>query len=283
MERARNTANVRFVEDGPALLTDLSSVLDKTLTYLAPSDVRVLSRRLGDGRSLHFLTNLTPSPAALEARLAADDRASWWFDALAGKAGPVNMTGTGTIGITLEPFGSRFLMAGLERPDSLPLAGDPCDIPASAPATPHLEEWSLRHPSGEPIMSLNHLPDWRDLDTMKHHEGPADYVAEVRFDDPEECVKLDLGLVQGAAEVYVNGQFVERLAFHPFTVEIGPHLKPGANRLQIRLYPPQRNAFIGLAVKGDKRYTQFKNREDQLVAAGLLGPVALSQRSRYSP
>ena len=282
METARNAANVRFVEDGPALVTDLSRVSDRTLAYLAPSDVRILSRRLGDGRSLHFLTNLTPSPAALEARPAAG-RALWWFDALAGKASPVNMTGTGTFGITLEPFGSRFLMAGLKRPDSLTLTDDPCDIPAPASATLYLEEWSLRHPSGEPIMSLNHLPDWRDLDTMKHHEGPADYVAEVRFDDPEECATLDLGLVQGAAEVYVNGQFVERLAFHPFTVEIGPHLKPGASRLKIRLYPPQRNAFIGLAGKGDKRYTQFKNREDQLVAAGLLGPVALSQRSRYSP
>ena len=44
---------------------------------------------------------------------------------------------------------------------------------------------------------------------------------------------------------------------------------------KVRVTIGQLNGYIGKAKNGDKHYAQFKNKEDQLMSAGLIGPVVI--------
>jgi hypothetical protein len=55
-------------------------------------------------------------------------------------------------------------------------------------------------------------------------------------------------------------------------------LKQGTNQIEVRVTTGQLNSYIGKAKQGDSRYKQFKNKEDQLMSAGLLGPVVIREK-----
>jgi len=40
------------------------------------------------------------------------------------------------------------------------------------------------------------------------------------------------------------------------------------------------NGFIGKAKRSDKQYAQFKGRENQLMSAGLIGPVKIISETK---
>ena len=96
---------------------------------------------------------------------------------------------------------------------------------------------------------------------------------------------LDLGKVKEVAEVSVNGHPVG-LAWRPsFRVEVTGALKPGVNRLEVRITNLWANRMIGDAQPAaEKRYTfaTFKpyKADSPLLESGLLGPVTLSSETR---
>ncbi|MEZ2337370.1 MULTISPECIES: hypothetical protein [unclassified Mucilaginibacter] len=49
----------------------------------------------------------------------------------------------------------------------------------------------------------------------------------------------------------------------------------GGNKIEIRVATGQLNSFIGKAKSGDQRYLQFKASDDQVMSAGLIGPVTI--------
>jgi len=55
--------------------------------------------------------------------------------------------------------------------------------------------------------------------------------------------------------------------------------KKGENKIEVRVTTGQLNGYIGKAKQGDSRYKQFKNKEDQLMSAGLLGPVVIREKT----
>jgi len=77
--------------------------------------------------------------------------------------------------------------------------------------------------------------------------------------------------------VYVNGKFAGKRVFAPYMLDITDLLVEGANQVEVRVTTSQLNGYIGKAKNGDAHYKQFKNKEDQLMAAGLLGPVVIRQ------
>lgn len=275
MDAARQHTNIKFHDAPASLLQDLRAELEQPLAFEGASPVRRVSRNLGEGRRIDFLASLSTKPTGFAAR-AEPGLDTWLFDAMTGQATALEWTDEGVVTINLEPFGSRFLMTGLERPEAAGGTGTSCRTMQAAERLT-LGNWSLQ-PSGKPSVDLDVLVDWRELEEMVHHPGPADYEAAFEVPSSEGCTVLDLGLVQGAAEVFVNDQRVDRLAYHPFAADISAFVKPGANRLSVRLYPAQRNGFIGKAIEGDERYAHFKGIEDQVVAAGLIGPVTIRHK-----
>lgn len=266
---ARRHPNITFHPDAGAFLSALSANLSPALTFAADAPARRLGRRVSDDSRIDFIASISNSDLELELSTAAG-RDSWVFNPMTGEITDLPSTEPGRYALTLEPFGSRFIIDGLERPQNV---GKPACTAAQRSLA--LNKWALKSPVSRQTIALSALEDWRALDSMRHHDGPADYIVEFNDTGDNECAVLDLGLVQGAAEVFVNDEQVARLAYHPFKTDIADHLRPGVNTIRIRLIPPQRNALIAKALAGDKNYSHFKSRADELVAAGLLGPVRL--------
>ena len=77
------------------------------------------------------------------------------------------------------------------------------------------------------------------------------------------------------ADVTINDKYIGKRIFTPYIFDITSFLKPGANTIQVQVTPGQLNDFIGKAKSGDARYKQFKGKEDQVMSAGLIGPVVI--------
>jgi hypothetical protein len=88
---------------------------------------------------------------------------------------------------------------------------------------------------------------------------------------------LNLGLVQGSAVVVVNGKAIGGNSLPPFVADVSPALHEGKNTIEIQVLAPLRNYFVGRALAKDPKYLQMERYTDQLVAAGLIGPVVLAE------
>jgi alpha-L-rhamnosidase len=162
-------------------------------------------------------------------------------------------------------------------------------LPQPAPAD-QIDAWHLHvdnaGPSGtQPIdVDLSQLADWRDIPALQSASGSASYTAHVSVPatwlDEHHGVKLSLGDVEGAIQVFVNNRLVSPQTLAPTGQEwpIEGLLHPGSNELRIQLDSTLINRIVGLAKSGDPAYAGFIARPTQ--ATGLLGPVKLIPNSR---
>lgn len=190
---------------------------------------------------------------------------------------------------------------------------------ASLPAPKDLSTgWVVSFPvrQGSAEKTLTTLVDWTMLETdaMKHFSGTASYTREVEIDAAEltegVVAQLDLGGVAVIAQVEVNGKDCGTWWKPPFAGDIASVLKPGKNRITIRVTNLWGNRLIGDAklagVSKQKRDAAFRrnpfaappawveagapfpdasvstytiaphySEEDPLASSGLLGPVTL--------
>jgi hypothetical protein len=90
---------------------------------------------------------------------------------------------------------------------------------------------------------------------------------------------LDLGSVKAIAEVAVNGRPVGIAWRPPFQVDVTEALRPGVNRLEVRVANLWPNRMIGDKQPGAVRYSSATTDPFEagsaLMASGLLGPVRL--------
>ena len=91
---------------------------------------------------------------------------------------------------------------------------------------------------------------------------------------------MDLGAVKNIAEVSVNGNPGVTLWKAPFvTGDIKPALRPGTNRVEIKVTNLWRNRMIGDVQPGETRpvtaIRRFYKEGDPLLPSGLLGPVSI--------
>jgi hypothetical protein len=85
-------------------------------------------------------------------------------------------------------------------------------------------------------------------------------------------VWLELGAVHDMATVSVAGGPQQTLIAAPFDADITSLLRPGLNKLEIRVFNSPNNAMI------DPKKAGLKNLKQQ--PAGLLGPVHLVRKQR---
>ena len=84
-----------------------------------------------------------------------------------------------------------------------------------------------------------------------------------------------VALVAGRIPTPRKRQYAGKRISAPYLFHLTKLLKPGTNTLEVRITPDQLNGFIGNARNDDKRYRQFKGKEDQVMSASLIGPVAI--------
>lgn len=160
------------------------------------------------------------------------------------------------------------------------------------PPQPITGPWALRFPPkwGAPDqVTLDKLVSWSDHsdEGVRHFSGTATYTKEFDWQPGGKQVRyfLDLGEVKELAEVVLNGKNLGILWKPPFRAEITGALKPGKNKLEVRVTNLWPNRLIGdVALPEDKRFTwttfQPYKAGDPLLPSGLLGPVTVLAQER---
>jgi hypothetical protein len=91
---------------------------------------------------------------------------------------------------------------------------------------------------------------------------------------------LDLGDVKNLAEVSINGKALGILWKTPYRVDVTGTLKPGANKVEIKVTNPWVNRIIGDRQPNTVKTYRFTSpkyykADSKLVPSGLLGPVQI--------
>ena len=238
------------------------------------SNIERYSRALPDGTRIHFFANQSAAEARVDLA-AAPDQPLWWFDALEGRAWPAR-PGVGGLPLSLRGFESRFLLEGVTMPAAVPPGPSSAAALEGARRQWLLNDWHFV--SGDYVADRSALIDWRDDEALRHARSGR-YTHVLDLDEKREHARyiLDLGLVQGSAAVSVNGRELGRASIPPFTLDITLALSPGENRIEIEVLAPLRNHFVGRALSGESQYSHMLVYRDQLVAAGLMGPVLVGE------
>jgi hypothetical protein len=228
-------------------------------------------REMSDGSRIMFIWNKSDQWQQLSMSLDKIYKSSYWVNA---DLGTVNKNNSAIVTYQLPPYGSIILYASTKHADG-------AEIPAVSAITNSgkpiiaLEKWNLKADSVQ--LKDTSLFDWRTSERLKFSSAEGIYTSSFQWNNSEPSAHyyLDLGKVSFTAQVYVNGKFVGKRVFAPYLLDISSFLISGMNKVEVRVTTGQLNAFIGKAKRGDVQYKQFKNKEDQLMSAGLLGPVVI--------
>lgn len=223
------------------------------------------------------------------------------------------------IDLSLEPQESVFVVFDGDSPTERTVVKKPFkEVSKVEIQGPWTVGFDPEYGTGETI-ELNQLIDWRDHSdfNIKHYSGPAIYTAEFDlsedFLDAGDKFTLDLGDVQIAATVTVNGTELGTSWLVPHQVDISKTLKAGQNSISISVVNLWVNRLIGDASLPDvdgfepakwntltqtpptekmpKWYSNnepptlgqrvtfttadFYKADDKLIASGLMGPVEI--------
>lgn len=270
MAAALKGKNSRYINDVGALrawLKDLPLPIQFRGRY---TFARQAQREMSDGSRVHFIGNKSAEWQSLDLTLDKRFRYSYWLDPT---TGAITSNNRSAGSYQLPPFSSVLLFASEKSYDSDSLIKAPAPEVNPKEAVLALDKWDIKVDSV--MLKDAALFDWKSDSLLRF--SSADGIFNTSFQwEPDRADKhyfLDLGRVCFTAEVYINHAFVGKRIFPPYLLEITRFLKPGANTIEVRVTPGQLNSFIGKAKGGDVKYRQFKGKEDQIMSAGLLGPV----------
>jgi hypothetical protein len=253
----------------------------------APQDAEVLfvHRQLDDGE-VYFLTNRNDRRERFEARFRVTGKQPEIWRADSGTFSPASyrMEGDHTVvPLSFEADESYFVV--FRKPATA--ASDDVAERQLVPVGGLDGRWSVAFEPGRgapPNAQLTRLaPLSENADpAIRYFSGIATYSrsfaapAGYRLGAP---LMLDLGKVGDLAEVRLNGRRVGTLWHAPFRVDLGPAMKRGANRLEVRVANLWMNRLIGDAQPGTEKvaYTIMPtySADAPLRPSGLIGPVSL--------
>ncbi len=157
-------------------------------------------------------------------------------------------------------------------------------VVASLPIT---GTWTITFPEGWGISSplkVNELKPWKDFDLSpegKAFAGTAIYKTTFRLKEKTGLNQyvLDLGNVDMAATVILNGKKVGNVLAPPYKINLNDAVKKGENILEVQVTSTWFNRLVFDAGQPqEKRKTWVINgpgSDSPLRASGLLGPVVM--------
>ncbi|KAA2239846.1 glycoside hydrolase [Chitinophaga agrisoli] len=272
----------------------LNGVLDSLHTapdvsYSKPLDTRLswIHRRDGD-KDLYFISNNTDAPRDLQLRFRISGREPEYWTPDNGHTAPAayqmdeDFT---TIPMHLEEREAVFVV--FDKPTTATAR----NLPQTATQTLTTLEgpWDISFAPGsgapekarfEKLIPWTTHPD----EGIKYFSGTAVYHKQFEVSKDlsaaGKTLMLDLGKVADIAQVYLNDKPLDTLWKPPYRANITGVLKPGANRLEIRVTNEWTNRLVGdgLAQPGKKILASSPRsfgRPYKLQEAGLLGPVTI--------
>jgi hypothetical protein len=273
IQEAMQSATAYYCKDAQEAIGWIQKLRTPVRFAGAYSFSRQAERDMSDGSRVQFIWNKSNHWQTISLQLDNRYLSSFWLNAVDGS---IQRNDGKRISCRLAPYSSILLYASTRavsgQRDGRAGKAAPSD---STKAILTIQNWKLKADSVE--VSDNALFDWRSHNKLKYSGATGIYTADFQWtrEKGSSRIYLDLGQVYFTAEVLINGRRTGALLFSPYIVDITDLITQGANTIEIRVTPSALNSYIGKADAGDSRYKQFKNKDDQLMAAGLVGPVLI--------
>ena len=283
----------------PELAAAVATVVSAPVSYEDNNQVRMTRRTLPTGEEIAFIRSLNANEA-VTVNLTADESLAnfYWLDASDGA-----IYAADDLTLTLGPSGAMMLLAapeGIALPEEVVKAGLPLGIdPAEETVLAELTSFTLdvtadnigTNRPGEmesrqyEIDALGDFMDDNFLNgELKYVAAPVTYTAQVELPAPAEGkrVVLNLGAVNYAATVTVNGQVIGQVTSKPFNIDITDAVVEGTNTVAIEVQTTRNNRRVGmrqLYEQGDDYYRYYAHYAARnLQSGGLMGPVAIVEK-----
>jgi hypothetical protein len=235
---------------------------------------RQAQREMTDGSRIHFIWNKSNQWQTMVLTLDKQFKSSFWMNA---ETGTLTKNEGATIQYRMAPYGSVILFAStttnedLSQLSTLPILADIEKEILS------INQWNIKADTIE--IKESPLFDWKTNEKLKFSSAEGIYNSNFQWQPTNSSQRyfLDLGSVCYTAEVFINGKYVGNRIFAPYLFDVTSYLQSGINQIEVRVTTGQLNGFIGNAKNGDKRYVQFKGKENEIMSAGLIGPVVIRQ------
>ncbi|MCR8556723.1 glycoside hydrolase family 2 [Mucilaginibacter sp. BJC16-A38] len=249
--------------------------------------VLFIHRQLKDG-SIYFISNQKNKPISITADFRSVGKKPELWDAVTGDVRDLpsfHQTGITTlVPIKLAANGSEFIVfrkegtTGDTTKSNYPVAKKSIDISTHWTVT---FDNKMRGPE-KPVI-FNTLTDWsvNANDSIKYYSGAAYYRNIFKIDKLEKGANyvIDLGMAKDIAKITVNGIEVGGVWTPPYLLDITRALKPGENKLEIKIVNTWTNRLMGdKLLPADQRKTStlfFPDPGHGLESSGLLGPVKI--------
>lgn len=151
-----------------------------------------------------------------------------------------------------------------------------------------IKKWNVSFENTGKSIEMTELKDWTsysDDNSIRYYSGHATYETTFKYGKPtkgNECVVIDLGQVENIATVYVNDTLCGTAWRFPYQVDITNAVKKGNNKLKIVVVNTWANALQGndegkAPFSGIWTNGKFRRASKELLPAGLLGPIRISQ------
>lgn len=276
------------------ILSDLG--LNPDLQHNAPSlstSLAWIHRHTAEA-DLYFVSNQQNRSETVSVTFRVDGREAELWHPDTGETEPATYTlahGTTTVPLELDPCGSVFVVFRQPAKTATRVVPRPTATTVASIAGP----WSVTFPPklGAPArIELDHLASWTEQTDpgVRYFSGTATYEHSVAI-SPEWLrngaqLVLDLGTVKDIAELSVNDEPVPAILWKPpFKADITKFVKPGSNKIAIKVTNLWPNRIIGdqaLPVEQRHTFTVFRafTKDSPLLESGLLGPVTLQSITR---
>jgi len=258
------------------------------------------------GADFYFLANRNDRPEKVKVTFRQQGRQPELWDPVNGymrNLPEYSIKGRRTaVELEFEPHGSMFIVFAkpVMKIRGVNFAKFKTVKQISGPWTVRFDkEWlypvdGLKGNEAEGLFVFDKLVDWSEHaePAVKYYSGTANYGTQFSFNrnvDPGMRYVLDLGEVNIAASVRLNGVDLGVVWCEPWHIDVAKALKRGVNKLEIKVVNQWPNRLIGdgtLPVQKRRTRTnityfnQPRKGEHKLLPSGLLGPVRLTTSVR---
>jgi hypothetical protein len=257
-------------------------------TARADSAVVWIHRRTADA-DIYFVANQRDRAADITISFRAEGKAPELWHPDTGEIEPAAYqmeNGRTTVPLRLDPYGSVFVV--FRRAATAPSRALPTVTRRTL--TTVAGPWAVTFPpdwGAPPQLRLDSLMSWTAHPEagVKYFSGTATYTKDI--DAPQAWFKpgarivLDLGAVKEIAEVSVNGKPLGGVLWKPpYTADVTGALRPGRNRLEVKVTNLWVNRVLGDQQPSATRRYAFLgfpqlSKDMPLRESGLIGPVRL--------
>lgn len=234
------------------------------------------THRTAEGADIYFMSNQTGKQMTFKPVFRVERTYRYLADAVTGKVYNAGES------VTLPAGGSLFYILS---DDAVPAKLTAMPTQSTTLTTLDKNKWNISFEETGKKITASQLIDWSKSTEkeVKYYSGHATYKTTFRLGRKPKngTVMLNLGTVANAATVYVNGQKCGTAWTAPYAVDITKAVKRGNNTLEITVVNTWANALQGNDLgtppyEGIWTNGKYRRASKELLAAGLLGPVTIT-------